>query len=141
MNFGPLYVSNTYAHAPSPPFVLIDPSLKRPAVTSEQFTSGENLPGTFPIYKEDAAAVAAAAEKIARMLAEEAGCYQVDTMRANRTQFVISYHCQPYKSVSVRLLTRISEQNLVCVFLLIRQEEKYRRAQRRLLDFSSYVFP
>ncbi|HUC83535.1 MAG TPA: hypothetical protein VMR70_21660 [Flavisolibacter sp.] len=126
-------------HSPGEKLVLIDRQLKNPAVRAGQITFDQYLHHAFPIYAEDLPAVIAAAETIAKKLEQKMDCNQWDTITARHTQFVIRAGCEPYNNVSVSITTRIDEQKIACNFSLVNKEESYRKTQRMLLDFSSYL--
>lgn len=128
----------SFLHYPETKFVLIDRQLKKPAIHTEEYTLDQYISRTFPIYTKDITAVIAAAETVAKKLEQKMECDQSDTVEANHTRFIITSSCQPYQSVSVRLLTQIEEQKIFFRFELIKEEDN-RKAQRVLLDLSSYL--
>lgn len=134
-----LLLSVSLFSPPKAKFVLIDRGLKKPPVEAEQFAMDRLTFRTFPIYSEDVATVAAAAETAAKKLQQKMECIQTDTVTANHSWFIITSTCQPYPSITVRLRTRIDEQKLTCDFELIQGEFDYRKIQRQLLDFSEYL--
>lgn len=134
-----LLLSFGFVHHPETRFILIDRQLKKPAIHSEQFTFDQYIGRTFPVYSGDVTAVIAAAELVAKKLEQKMECGQSDTVNANHTCFIITSTCHPYNSVSVRLLTSIEEQRISCGLELIQKQDNYRKAQRVLLDFSSYL--
>ena len=124
---------------PEARLMLIDRNLKQPAVYANDFNFDQYVHRTFPLYVQDLPAVIEAAEKAAKRIEQGIGCNEYDTVDANHTRFIIYADCQRSKMISVRLVTKIEEQKIWCDFELIRKQDNNRKAQRQLLDFSTYL--
>jgi hypothetical protein len=124
---------------PPASILKIDTEFKKPISSAADFTIDDYFKRTFPIYAADLASVIQATEKVVKKLEQEAECFSTDTVRANRTTFIIFHNCENLKGVSVRVNTRVNEQNAHFDFELVRSEGNRRKAQRRLLEFSSYL--
>lgn len=133
-----LFLSLSFFSRPESKFVLIDRNLKQPMAYADSYSFDRAIHKTFPVYKEDLPAVIDAAEKAARRIDQGITCSQYDTINANHTRFIIYSDCEKNKTVSVKIITKI-EQNVVCAFELIKQQDNNRKAQRQLLDFSTYL--
>ncbi|HEX8315089.1 MAG TPA: hypothetical protein VF609_08855 [Flavisolibacter sp.] len=117
---------------------LIDRKLEQPVQYADDFAFDQYINKTFPVYVQDVPAVIEGAEKAAKKIERGIDCNEYDTVNANHTRFIIYSDCKNYKSVSVRIVTTIKEQNVWCDFELIRKEDK-RKAQQHLLNFSTYL--
>lgn len=125
---------------PAPPaLLLVDMSGKNPLVTATDFSANDYLLRKFPLYAEDLDAVVTATEKAARLIDRRFGCGRTDSLRANRTLVLVSHTCDKPHSVTVRLVTRVAEENFLCDFTLVRGESDLRKAQRTMLDFANYL--
>lgn len=135
-----LLLSVSLLPKPDPKLVLIDRQLKNRAVSAEHFSFDQYINRTFPIYTEDISAVIAALEAIAKKMEQKTVCDESDTVNVRHTRFIINTNCHPYRNVSVRMITRLDENNICCSFELIQKEDNYRKIQRALLDLSTYLY-
>ena len=118
---------------------MIDTQLKKPISSTTDFTVDDYFRKSFPIYSEDLASVIDATETVVKKIGQEVDCFSTDTVRANHTTFIIFNNCENLKTVTVRINTRINEQNSHFDFELVKSEDNRRKAQRKLLDFSTYL--
>jgi hypothetical protein len=129
----------SFVNKPDSKFVLVDRNLKRPAVASNHFYPEQFMYRTFPLYSEDLPAVIEAAEAAARRIEQPLECGKTDSVVAGHTRILITAGCQPYHYKSVRIVTKIDDQRIWCDFELVREEDRNRKIQRLLLDFSTYL--
>src|SRR5687767_8739708 len=109
----PLFLMLLLTSFSTPPahILKIDTGLKKPISSTTDFTINDYFSRTFPIYSDDLAPVIEATETVLKKLQQEGECYSTDTVRANHTTFIIFTNCENLKTITVRVNTRISEQN------------------------------
>jgi hypothetical protein len=133
-----LLCASLFASLPAP-LLVIDMNGKKPLRTVSEFSMELYLLRSFPIYATDLKAVIEATEQAAKVIDRKMACNAVDTVRAAHTLVIIRNDCTARKRLTVRYVTKIEEQNFLCDFELVRNEEDERKAQQKLLDFSDYL--
>ena len=133
------FVLLSLTHKPATNLLLLDTNLKVPMTETTDFNWDQFRSHQFPIYAEDRKVIMEAAERMARIIEKDPGCFAFDTVAANRSLLVTYADCQTAKAITVRLQTRIAEKNLTCNFELIKAETNPRKAQKKLLDLATYL--
>ena len=125
--------------APATPLLILDMNEKKPPHPAAEFSMEQYLLRNFPIYASDLKAVMDATVKAAKSIDRKTLCNTVDTVHANHTLIIIRTNCEDVKNLTVRYVTRITEQNFLCDFQLIKNEEDFRAAQVKLVNFADYM--
>jgi hypothetical protein len=128
-----------FFNRPADPMLVIDKDLKKPVTMTNTFTSEQYLQRTFPVYAHDVSTVVDATDKAVKWIDREQTCNSATKITAAHTSFLINITCEEFKKISVTLITQMDESNTSYSFPLIRNEEDLRKAQRRLLDFATYL--
>ena len=130
-----------FFHRPADPLLVIDKDLKKPAAYATTFTTQQYLQRMFPIYALDVPALVEATDKAAKWIEKEQACHSSAKFNAEHTSILVDISCGELKTVTVTLITQVEENNTSYRFSLIRNDEDLRKAQRRVLDFATYIEP
>ena len=121
------------------PIMVIDRDFKKPVRYTNNFTPDLYFQRNFPLYSADLDAMIEATDKAAKKIDHGIACGTMDTISANRTNIYISTGCNQPKTISILLVTRIENTQTDYSFELVRKESDMRLAQRKLLDFTTYL--
>jgi hypothetical protein len=125
---------------PSPPaLLLLDTSYRTTPTKVDDFTWDMYTNERFPVYADDRKAIIDAAKKLARLIDNDPNCGIWDTTAANHSRFIVSVQCGDYKTYTVRFQTIIKEKSLNCNIELANKETDPKKAQRKIIDFASYL--
>lgn len=126
---------------PADPLLVIDKDLKKPLAYTTTFTTQQYLQRMFPVYAQDVPALVEATDKAVKWIEKEQACNGSTKFNAEHTSIFVDISCDKLKTVTVTLITQVDESNTSYSFSLIRNEEDLRKAQRRMLDFATYIEP
>ncbi|GAA4746404.1 hypothetical protein [Flavisolibacter ginsenosidimutans] len=134
-----LLCSITLSHPAPLSLLVLDMNGKKPPRPATEFSMEQYLSRHFPIYTSDLKAVIDASVKAAKFIDQKPACNAVDTVRAAHTVLIVRTDCSHVKSITVRYVTKIDDPKFLCDFELIKNEEDFRKAQVKLLDFVTYL--
>jgi hypothetical protein len=134
-----LLLTLTLFHEPPATLIVVDRNLKNPPGYTDDFTIDDYFKRNFPIYSADVDAVIKAAQKTAKIIDQRKEYNGSDTIKANQTTFILTTKSEEEKTVTVRLITVLEEKDLSFEFVLVRKEDDNRQAQRKLIDFATYL--
>jgi hypothetical protein len=134
-----LFLTLTLFHEPPATLIVVDRNLKTPPGYTDDFTIDDYFKRNFPIYSADVDVVIKAAQKTAKIIDQRKEYNGSDTIKANQTTFILTTKSEEEKTVTVRLITVIEEKDLSFEFVLVRKEDDNRQAQRKLIDFATYL--
>jgi hypothetical protein len=131
-------LSLSFITTPPARLTVIDMNLVQPVTEETDFTTASYFKRKFPINSIDLKAVIAAAEKATRLL-DSKRVFTADTLLKGRTTFIISTNDDEYKTITVRLITVLEGSSVSFSFDLLKQVDDKRKAQRKLVDFATYL--
>lgn len=120
-------------------FLVVDRNMKKPVAHTNQFTTALYLQRNFPIYTSEVSAVIEATDKAVKKLDSGFTCSQFEKIESGHTTIMIHQRCDETKRLSVTFVTEIEGTETSFSFALVVNEPEIQRAQRRLLDFATYI--
>lgn len=121
--------------------LVVDKDLKKPPSFTNDFTPQLYLQRTFPVYAAEVNALVKSTDEAVKWMDKEQGCESGATLTAGHTAIRIEVRCRAYRTVTITLLTTIEEASTSYSFPLVKEEADLRKAQRRMLDFATYLTP
>lgn len=118
---------------------VIDMNLVKPPGYATEFAVDSYFKRRFPIHTSDLKDVIEATEKAAKLIDKKKDFISDTLLLSTQTTLVISASADKNKIITVRLITTLEGGSLSFNFDLVRNEDNQRKAQRRLLDFATYL--
>jgi len=125
----------------TPPYLLVDRDLKKPLSEASTFSTEQYLQRTFPVYKTDVNEIIDAVDLALKAVEKNTEGETRDSISAAHTTIVIEKNVSGNNDVNIILVTTLAELHTTFSFALVRSETDVRKAQRRLLDFATYINP
>lgn len=125
------------AYRPPEKILLVDTRLAAPVTYTDQFTTEHLFKKKFPVYVTEVAGLVEATEKLARLIDRGQTCDVSDTVRTNHSMLVLNTNCWEHKTFTVLLKTQVEGTSVS--FPLVWKEDNKRKAQTRLIDFTTYL--
>ena len=120
-------------------FLVVDRDLKKPAAHASQFTTELYLQRNFPDYASEVKELVEATDKAVKRLDEGFTCNQFQKIESGHTAIMIHQRCDETKRLSITLVTEMEGTKTSFSFALVVNETEIQRAQRKLLDFATYI--
>ena len=117
--------------------LLIDPELKNTAIVSDGFAEKQLFEKVFPLRVQDLPLVMHAAEKAAKIIARKPGCNSDQLMLEEGFEMRVTCQCAEGKTITVWLMSII--EGTKYSYPIVLDEPDLRKAQKKLLDLSSYL--
>jgi hypothetical protein len=119
--------------------LIVDKDLRKPVGHTNNFTTQLYLQRNFPVYASETTAIIEATDKAVRWIESEQPCQARTEIKAGHTTITIQVFCDGGKKINLTLMTEVEESQTSFSFALARNEYDLRKAQRRLLDFATYI--
>jgi hypothetical protein len=120
-------------------FLVVDRDMKKPVAYASQFTTELYLHRNFPVYTSEVKELVEAADKAVKRLGEGFTCNEFEKIEAGHTSIMIYQRCDDNKRLSITLVTELEGTKTSFSFALVVNETEIQRAQRKLLDFATYI--
>lgn len=117
--------------------LLIDKKMKLPPLHAQHFDQHQIFSDRFPIFLADRQVLIESVEATAKQIDRHKNCESSKELTKGRTSVKLIFHCQKQNTVSVWLITNMHDFKIS--FPLVLDETNMRKAQKHLLEFSSYL--
>lgn len=119
--------------------LIVDKDLKHPPTQSTEFTLQHYLRRTFPVYTADVQNLTDAVDEAVKLFDRKPASSVPDTIAAGHTTILVATESGGNNTINITLVTEMDESRTSYSFALVRNEGDMRKAQRRLLDFATYL--
>lgn len=120
-------------------FIIVDKDMKKPAIHANSFTTELYLQRNFPVYAGEKQELIETIDKAVKRLDRDFLCDEVEKMGTTHTTIMLQERCEEIKNIRVVLITQIAGTNSSFSFVLVEHEANIQQAQRKLLDFATYI--
>ncbi|WP_121356267.1 hypothetical protein [Flavisolibacter nicotianae] len=128
-----------FLNASDDSLLIVDRDLKHPPAQSTEFTLQHYLRRTFPVYAADVQNLTDAVDEAVKLVDRKPASSVLDTIAAGHTTILLATEIDGANTINITLVTELDESHASYSFALVRNEADVRKAQRRLLDFATYL--
>lgn len=120
-------------------FLIVDKNLKKPALYANNFTTELYLQRNFPVYAGETQDLIEVVDNVVKKLDKGFSCNGLEKTGTAHTSILVEKHCNEIKSLRIVLITQLEGTNTSFSFVLVPDEAEVQTAQRKLLDFATYI--
>jgi hypothetical protein len=134
-----VFVATLLSHLPPSTLLVIDKDMRKPPSQTTEFSTALYMQRNFPLYAADVPVLVEAIDEAVKEVDKLTPCAPADTINAAHTTILIRKDCEAKGNINVTLITEVVEMQTSYSFSLVKGEDDVRKAQRRLLDFATYI--